>query len=182
MLTVALWLSNGLVVVLENGSAWVCRCRNRKKKDNPDGWAVVVASDEHYHLWIDTTNTVPEHLRFEATDMMPASRADPSVPEAVVVSLPYDDIWPYIGVIGPRGEAEATDLGLVDGRVDSTGDSFRNFDNNTLSVLFTGRENPERGWWWNQRVTAYGSRCPPEGCPPPEAVTVDRTGPLRCGR
>eukprot|EP00892_Ulva_mutabilis_P008257 jgi/Ulvmu1/5803/UM025_0058.1 len=150
-----------------------------KLKDVPNGWAVVLATDEHYHLWWDTINQVPENLRFESTDMLATSRANTSFPEGIVLTLPYDDVWPYVGVKGPAGESEATDLGLVDSRVDNTGDSYRSYENNTLSLMFSGRSNPDRGWWWREQVTAYGARCPPEGCPPPEQVTVDRSGPIR---
>ena len=148
-------------------------------KENHNGWAMVLVSDEHYHLWWDTINPIPEYLRFEATDMLSASRANATVPEGIVVTLPYDDVWPYLGVISSRGEAEATDLGLVNSRVDRTGNSYRSYENNTLSLLFSGRGNPGRGWWWNQRLRVYGSQCPPEGCPPPEEVSAVRTGPLR---
>lgn len=154
--------------------------RNTKKKETPNGWAVVVASDEHYQLWWNTQASMPEGIYIEATDMMRASRLDPSMPEGVTLSLPFEDVWPYIGVKGPKGEVEATDLGMVDARVDSTGDSYRDFDNNTLTVLFTGRDNPDQGWWWNQGVKVQGALCPPEGCPAPEAVVVERNGPLRC--
>lgn len=154
-------------------------CRNKKKKQNPDGWAVVVATDEHYHiLWDKRYAEVPEHIRFEVTDMARDSRERPGEPESVIVSLPYRDVWPYIGVQGPAGEAEASDIGYVNSTVDNTGDAYRNFEKNALSLLFSGRTNPGTGTWWNQRVTAYGARCPPEGCPPPTAVSVERTGPI----
>lgn len=166
------------LLLLVTGHA--CLCSGPKHRETILGWAAVVASDEHYQMWWSTQSSMPERIHIEATDMMQQSRSDPSMPENVTLTLPFEDVWPYIGVKGPKGEAEATDLGMVDARVDATGDSYRDFDNNTLTVLFSGRDNPDRGLWWNQGVTVQGALCPPEGCPAPEAVVVERDGPLRC--
>lgn len=157
-------------------------CRNRKKKENPDGWAVVLASDEHYHVWWNTANPIPERYRFEVTDMFNTSRANASLPEALYVSLPYQDVWGYIGVSGPGGTNIPNDTALPDVRTNSTGYSYRSFSNNTLSMLLSGRTNPGTSWWWNQQVSVRAQPCPPEGCPAPEEVAVERDSSIRCGQ
>lgn len=139
-----------------------------------------MASDEHYHLWWDSPNVIPERYRFGVTDMLNTSRANAPLPEAVFVTMPYLDVWGYIDISGAGDTRIPNDLALPDVQFNSTGDSYRSFDNNTLSMLLSGRENKGTGWWWNQQVTVRAQPCPPQGCPAPVEVSVERDSTVRC--
>lgn len=111
--------------------------------------------------------------------MLGESRDNASLPEALYLTMPYTDVWGYIGVTGLGKTRIPNDTVLPDVSTHDTGESYRSYDNNTLSMLLSGRDNPGDGWWWNQRVAVRGQVCPPEGCPAPEEEDVERDGRIR---
>lgn len=139
----------------------------------------MLASDERYHLWWNNANPIPDRYRLEVTDLLKTSRVNNSLPEAIYVTMPYTDVWGYIGVIGLGKSRVPNDTVLPDIQTDDTGDSFRSFDKNTLTIMLSGRNNPGDQWWWNQRLAVRGQVCPPEGCPDPVDVIVERVGSVR---
>jgi hypothetical protein len=153
--------------------------RNNKIFQPVNGWAMPLATDEHYQLSWDAPST-PESFRLEISDLKNASRTDATIPEFIFVTVNYSQPWGYVGTKIGWNDLIPNTTDFPSASLNNTGESYRNYDNNTLSVLLSGRSNPDNdAWYWNQQVTVRASSCPPAGCPPPNVAIVERDASIR---
>ena len=154
-------------------------CRNKKIKENINGWATPLVVGEHYHVWWEA-DTTPVSVRLEVTNLREASLIDSATPEHVFLTFNYSQVWGYLGTQVSGADVYSNSTAFPDPVVNRTGESYRSFENNTLSVLLSGKDRPDTaGWDWFQRVTVVSDPCPPEGCPSPGVATVDRESQVR---
>jgi hypothetical protein len=154
--------------------------RNKKLSQNPDGWAAPVVAGEHYHVWWPPVSS-PQSVRVEVTNLRDATKTDSTIPEHLFLTFNYTQVWGYLGTQVSGANLYPNTTTFPDIRVNRTGESYRSFANNTMSVLLSGKGRPaDAGWNWNQRVTVIADPCPPEGCPAPGVATVERESRVRC--
>lgn len=90
-------------------------------------------------------------------------------------------VWGYLGAEANNQELRPNITAFPDPVLNVTGANYRNYENNTLTVLLSGRDKPaDAGWGWNQQVSVVSDSCPPEGCPSPGVVVVERDSNIRC--
>lgn len=89
-------------------------------------------------------------------------------------------VWGYLGAEKGKEALSPNTTALPDPAVNGTGETYRNYDTNTLTMLLSGRDRPvDAGWYWNQQVSVISASCPPEGCPSPGVVMAERDATIR---
>jgi hypothetical protein len=162
----------------------LCKCSNRKVKENSDGWAAPLVAGEHYELSWPSAPVTPQSLRLEVTDLRSNLTFDATskaaIPEALWLTLQYKQAWGFIGVKSNDGKYMAfSETNAPVPALNTSGTFWRERDNNTVTVMVAGEPGRSAGgenrvWGVDQRWMVEASSCPPEGCPAPDVAVVIR--------
>ena len=114
-----------------------------KYPDSSEGWAIPLATRQHYHIWWNENDFT--EMQLQVTDLKPD--------DYVYVTFNYTQNVKFFGVTKNNTFTNFSTNSFPVPGVNTTGQYYHNFERKTVTVLLEGSTNTNASLWgWNQAI------------------------------